>query len=88
MTFDECHAHLAEIRRRQGTSTPLIRVDCGGKRFLGRLARTDTDPDRRRDPSSPYGILVLENPGLIRAPETILQIAEIADDGLHDVEMA
>jgi hypothetical protein len=85
MTFEHCHALLSAIRRKQGTTFPLVRVDYGGTVFQGRLARSDSDPDRRRDPNSPYGILVLENPGLTRAPETILQIANIPDGGLRDV---
>jgi hypothetical protein len=86
MTFEKCHAILTAIRRKQGTVRPLIRVHYGGTVFLGRLARTDSDPDRRRDSSSPYGVLVLENPGLSRGPETILQIASIPEEGLHDVD--
>ncbi len=85
MTFEDCHAILTAIRCKQGTRSPLIRVDYGGKVVLGRLARTDSDPEQRRDPSSPYGVLVLENPGLIRTPEMILQIANIADGGLRDL---
>jgi hypothetical protein len=31
-------------------------------------------------------VLVLENPGLDRSPETILQIASIPADGLRSIE--
>ena len=83
MTFEKCHDTLTTIRRTQGTRCPLIRIDYSGQVVRGRLARSDSDPDRRHEPSSPYGILVLEPIGLNRGPETILQIANIPDDGLE-----
>jgi hypothetical protein len=86
MTFDQCHATLTTIRRKQGTRCPLIRVDYGGQIIRGRLARSDSDPEHRRDTSSPYGIIVLEQLGLTRGPETVLQIANIPDDGLHPLD--
>jgi hypothetical protein len=86
MTFDQCHSALASIRRKQGTTRPLVRVDYAGTVFRGRLARTDCDPGRPHDTRSPYGILVLESLGLSRFPETILQIAEIPEGGLHPLE--
>lgn len=83
MTFDECRAVLTSIRARQGTPRPLVRVDCAGTVFRGRLARTDCDPGVPHDARSPYGVLVLENLGLSRLPaETILQIADIPREGL------
>lgn len=86
MTFDECQAALTSIRTQQGTTRPLVRVDYAGTVFRGRLARTDCDPGTLHDARSPYGILVLENPGLGRHPETILQIADIPKGGLHPLE--
>lgn len=87
MTFEECHAVLASIRRKQGTARPLVRIDCAGTVFHGRLARTDCDPGTPHDRRSPYGVLVLENPGLSRLPaETILQIADIPKEGVHPLE--
>lgn len=86
MTFEECHLALAAIRRNQGTRCPLIRVDYGGTVFHGRLARADSDPERRTQSASPYGVLVLEGLGLCRVPETILQIANIPAGGLHALE--
>ena len=86
MTFDRCHATLTTIRRKQGTRCPLLRVEYGGQIIRGRLARSDRDPEHRRDPSSPYGIIVLEQLGLTRGPETILQIANIPDDGLRPLD--
>jgi hypothetical protein len=85
MTFDQCHDNLTAIRRKQGTTSPLIRVDYGGTAYQGRLARTDSDPDRRRSSSSPYGVLVLEALGLSHGPETILQIGSIPEDGIAEI---
>ena len=86
MTFDQCHANLTAIRRKQGTDRPLIRVDFGGAAYRGRLARTDSDPEARRKSRTPYGVLVLEEAGLARGPETILQIASIPPDGIRDIQ--
>ena len=77
MTFDECRREIESIRTKQGTRRPLIRVDYGGSCYRGRLARADSD-GAARYASSPFGVLVIEDPGLARAPETILQIASIA----------
>jgi hypothetical protein len=86
MTFEQCQKALVAIRRKQGTRYPLVRVDYGGAVFRGRLARADSDPEFRNDANSPYGILVIEQLGLARGPETILQIANIPQDGLHPLE--
>ena len=85
MTVDQCHSHLQAIRRRQGTRCPLVRVDCAGAVYRGRLTRADSDPEHRRRTSSPYGILVLEAPGLGRGPQTVVQIASIPEDGIADL---
>ena len=86
MTIDQCHSNLVAIRRKQGTRCPLVRVDVGGAVYQGRLTRADSDPEYRKAPLSPYGILVLEGLGLVRTPETILQIANIPDNGIHPLE--
>ena len=85
MTFEQCHEALVAIRRKQGTRCPLVRVDLGGAVYQGRLARADSDPEYRKTPSSPYGILVLESLGLSRGAETILQIADIPEGGLKEL---
>jgi hypothetical protein len=85
MTFEQCQANLAAIRSKQGTDSPEIRVDYGGAAYRGRLARTDTDRAEARENGSPYGLLVLEAPGLDRGPETILQIANIPPGGIRDI---
>jgi len=84
MTFEECQKELETLRRKQGTPRPLIRVDYGGSSYNGRLARADSDPDNRPQAHSPFGVLVLEEPGLARMPQTILQIASIAPGAIRD----
>jgi hypothetical protein len=87
MTVEQCQSVLVAIRRQQGTRCPLVRVDSGGAVVQGRLKRSDSDPEHRGRSNSPFGVLVLEGLGLTRGPETILQIADIPDDGirsLHD----
>ncbi len=86
MTFEQCQRALINIRRKQGTRYPLVRVDYAGTVYRGRLARADSDPEYRREAASPFGVLVLEPVGLTRGPETILQIADIPDDGLAPIE--
>ncbi|HEV3164435.1 MAG TPA: hypothetical protein VGZ22_10455 [Isosphaeraceae bacterium] len=86
MTFEECHVHLVAIRRRQGTRYPLVRIDCAGTTYRGRLARADSDPEHAQHGHSPYGVLVLEGVGLTRGPKTIVQIANIPKDGIRDID--
>ena len=71
-----------------GDAFPLVRVDCSGVVYQGRLTRSDSDPEHRKSSSSPYGILVLENVGLSRTPEMILQIANITEGGIDAMETA
>ncbi len=85
MTFEQCHANLMTIRRRQGTRCPVVKVAYNGMVYQGRLTRADSDPEMRRAADSPFGVLVLENLGLARQPETILQIASIPEDGIADL---
>ena len=84
MKFEQCQATLSEIRHRQGTDHPLIQVNCSGSVVRGRLTRTDTDRPHPPDHPSPYGLLVLEQPGLFPGPLTFVQIANIPDDGLQE----
>jgi hypothetical protein len=86
MTFEQCHSVLVAIRRKQGTRCPLVKVEYAGSVFRGRLSRSDSDPENRRDSASPFGVLVLESLGLQRGPETILQIASIPENGLHSID--
>jgi len=86
MNFDQCHDQLLAIRREQQTRYPLVRVDCGGATYRGRVTRADSDPENRPAPASPYGILVLEGLGLTKTPETILQIANIPPGGIKPLD--
>jgi hypothetical protein len=83
MTYDQCQAVLAEIRRRQGTERPLVRVVAGGIIVRGRVVR---GLPGHRNPTSPYGLLVVEHPGLTPGPASLVQIATIPEDGLSDLE--
>jgi hypothetical protein len=84
MTFEQCQAILSDIRRHQGTDHPMVQVTCSGTVVRGRLARTDTDRPHPSTHHSPYGLLVLEQPGLFPGPLTFIQIANIPEDGLHE----
>ena len=83
MTYYQCQAVLDEIRRRQGTDRPLVRVIAGGSIVRGRVVRSLPG---RRNPKSPYGVLVVEPPGLTPGPAAFVQIANIPDDGLAGIE--
>jgi len=83
VTYDQCQAVLEEIRRRQGTDRPLVRVVAGGIVVRGRVVR---GLPGRRNPKSPYGVLVVEHPGLTAGPASFVQIANIPEDGLSDLE--
>lgn len=83
MTYDRCQAILEELRRRQGTDRPMIRVVAGTLVVRGRVMR---DPWGRRNPASPFGVLVIEQPGLTPGPASFVQIASIPDDGLSGAD--
>src|SRR5258708_221772 len=86
MTFEQCQAVLEIIRHRQGTDRPLVRVTSSGSIVQGRLSRTDTDRPSHFNLHSPYGLLVLEQPGLVPGPLTFVQIADIPEDGLEEIQ--
>lgn len=86
MTFEKCQSALLSIRRMQGTRCPMVRVDLGDSVYRGRLARSDSDPEFRAGNGSPFGVIVLESLGLCRQTETVLQIAEIPEDGLQPLD--
>ncbi len=83
MTYNQCQAVLAELGRRQGTDRPLVRIIAGGLVVRGRVVR---NLPGRRNPVSPYGLLVVEQPGLTPGPASMVQIASIPEDGLHGVD--
>jgi hypothetical protein len=79
MTYDQFQTILDEIRRRQGTDRPLVQVVMGAYVVRGRVVGRSSG---RHNPNSPYGVLVLEQPGLTRGPCSFVQIASIPDGGL------
>jgi hypothetical protein len=83
MTYDQCQAVLDDIRRRQGTDRPFVRVNAAGNIVRGRVVR---GLPGRRNPRSPFGVLVVEPPGLTPGPAAFVQIASIPDDGLSGIE--
>ena len=88
MTFDECHDRLVQIRRRQGTRFPKIRIDCGGQVFKGRLARSDSDPEHRSSPLSPQGALVLEDLRAGRAAQMVVTLDQIGSGSIEPLSDA
>jgi len=86
MTYEQCQAILADLRRRQGTERPLVQVTCGKSVLRGRVNYSASGLAGRRNPNSPYGVLVLEEMGLARAPSSFVQIASIPEDGLLGIE--
>jgi hypothetical protein len=86
MTFETCQSLLVTLRKAQGTRHPSIRVHYGGSIIRGRVARSHCDTDQRRDTGSPYGVLVLEDLGLGHGHETLLQIANIPEDGIQPLD--
>ena len=87
MTFEQCENVLSDIRKRQGTDHPLVQVTCSGAVLRGRLSRTDSDRPLRSRQQSPYGLLALEQLGLVPGPLTFVQIASIPADGVTDLSV-
>jgi hypothetical protein len=85
MTLDECQQILSDIRLRQGTQHPLVRVDLRGTTYMGRLLRSDSDPEYRQVLTHRYGLLVLADPGLGRHADSVLQIAELPCGAIKEV---
>lgn len=84
MTAEQFETVLDEIRRRQGTRNPLVQVDTAGRTVRGRVGDLVVDRSSRR-PHSPFGIVSIEQPGLVPGPQTLVQVADILDDGVREV---
>ena len=82
MTAEQFESVLEELRRRQGTRRPLVQVATAEGTVRGRVEDVIV---QRRNPASPFGIVSIEQPGLVRGPSTLVQIAEIPDDGVHEL---
>jgi hypothetical protein len=86
MTAEQFASVLQEIRRSQGTSTPMVQVTTPAATLRGRVAQTDVDRLlHRRNATSPFGLVALEQPGLVPGPSPLVQIADIPDGGIHEV---
>lgn len=84
MTAEQFETALEEIRRRQGTNRPFVRLATANRTIQGRVA--DLVVDRTdRFPHSPFGIVSIEQPGLVPGPMIHVQVAEILSDGLLEV---
>jgi hypothetical protein len=86
MTLEQCQARLAEIRLKQGTSRPIVRVEFRGTTFLGLVVEPDPERKNVRRSPVPYGLLVLETPGLVPGPQTMIQIAALAENAIQEAE--
>jgi hypothetical protein len=86
MTYEQCQSILEQLRRKQGTERPFVQVTCGESILRGRVNYSASGLAGRRNPHSPYGVLVLEQMGLARAPSSFVQIANIPEDGLLGIE--
>ncbi len=83
MTAEQFESVLKEIRRRQGTSTPLVQVTTAATIVRGRVAHADVDQlSNRRNATSPFGVVAIEQPGLVPGPLSFVQIADIPDGGM------
>ena len=86
MTAEQFESVLQEIRRSQGTPTPLVQVTTAAATLRGRVVQTEVDRLlHRRNATSPFAVVALEQPGLVPGPLNFVQIAEIPDGGIRDV---
>ncbi len=86
MTAEQFESVLQEIRRKQGTSTPLVQVTTAAATVRGRLVQAEVDRLlRRRNRTSPFGLVALEQPGLVPGPLPLVQIADIPDGGIREL---
>lgn len=86
MTAEQFASVLQEIRRSQGTTTPMVQVTTAARTVRGRVAQAEVDRLlHRRNTTSPFGLVALEQPGLVPGPSPLVQIADIPDGGIHEV---
>jgi hypothetical protein len=64
---------------------PLVLIDHGGEVFLGRVKRSDSDPEDRPQLQHRYGIMVLEDPALGNYKERVVQIADLPCKAIREV---
>lgn len=88
MTAEQFVSVLQEIRSRQGTLTPMVQVTTAAATVRGRVAQPDVDRlSHRRNTTSPFGVVALEQPGLVPGPLALVQIADIPDGGIREVAL-
>ena len=58
------------------------------RQLRGRVNYSASGLAGRRNPNSPYGVLVLEEMGLSRRPASFVQIANIPENGLSSLDQA
>jgi len=89
MTAEQFESVLQEIRRNQGTQTPMVQVTTAAATLRGRVAQPDVDHSQhRRHTTSPFGVVALEQPGLVPGPLALVQIADIPEGGLSELAPA
>lgn len=86
MTAEQFESVLQAIRRKQGTATPLVQVTTAAATVRGRLAPVEVDRLlHHRNRTSPFGLVALEQPGLVPGPLSLVQIADIPDGGIREL---
>jgi hypothetical protein len=89
MTAEQFESVLQEIRRTQGTQTPMVQVTTAAAIVRGRVAPPGIDsPQHRRNASSPFGVVTIEQPGLVPGPLSFVQIADIPEGGVRAIAPA
>lgn len=84
MTAEQFETVLEEIRRRQGTRHPFVQLSTADRTIRGRVGDFVLDRSDRQ-PHSPYGIVSIEQPGLVPGPLQLVQVAEILEGGVREV---
>lgn len=86
MTAEQFESVLKEIGRRQGTPTPLVQVTTAATIVRGRVTQADVDrTSHRRNAASPFGVVAIEQPGLVPGPLAFVQIADIPEGGVCEL---
>ena len=84
MTAEQFESVLQEIRRSQGTRSPMVQVTTAAATVQGRVAEPGIDrPQHRRNASSPFGVVAIEQPGLVPGPLSFVQVADIPEGGVR-----
>ena len=82
MTFEQCQAAVQPCDRSRGPLARWSALTTAGTVIRGRLTRADSDLRNGNGNASPYGHHP-GVPGVVSRAETVLQIADIPQDGIH-----